>query len=155
MGSFEQEQQLGTGHAVMCGESQLAGLGGLLSGLPGVAAVYEQGEALPPYDLQCSLMSLPAAFRTGLDTVPGPGPYLAARPDRLAAWRDRLGVVPMGVPRTPPRADGHPLRARLPGVGADDFLLLWSSIKHGNAWRHPHERTGPKRTGTNGAGTVH
>ena len=46
---------------------------------------------------------------------------------RDPAWRDRLGVVPMGVPQTPPRADGHPLRARLPGVGADDFLLLWSS----------------------------
>ncbi len=28
--SFEQRQQLGTGHAVMCGESELAGLGGLL-----------------------------------------------------------------------------------------------------------------------------
>ncbi len=28
--SFEQLQQLGTGHAVMCGESELAGLGGLL-----------------------------------------------------------------------------------------------------------------------------
>ena len=28
--SFEQKQQLGTGHAVMCGESLLAGLGGLL-----------------------------------------------------------------------------------------------------------------------------
>src|SRR3978361_1529425 len=28
--SFEQREQLGTGHAVMCGEAQLAGLGGLL-----------------------------------------------------------------------------------------------------------------------------
>ena len=68
------------------------GLSGLLSGLPGIAAVYEQGDPLPPYDLQCSLMSLPAAFRTTLDTIPGPGPYLAPRPDRLAAWRDRLGA---------------------------------------------------------------
>ena len=30
VGSFEQKPQLGTGHAVMCGESLLAGLGGLL-----------------------------------------------------------------------------------------------------------------------------
>jgi bifunctional UDP-N-acetylglucosamine pyrophosphorylase/glucosamine-1-phosphate N-acetyltransferase len=30
VGSFEQKQQLGTGHAVMCGESQLSSLSGLL-----------------------------------------------------------------------------------------------------------------------------
>lgn len=54
---------------------------------------------------------------------------------RDPAWRDRLGVVPMGVPQTPPRADGHPLRSRLPGVGADDFLLLW--ISNLLAWQDP------------------
>ena len=67
------------------------GLRPLLDGMPGVTAVFEQGETLPPYELQCSLMSLPAAFRTGLDTIPGQGPYLAPRRDLAAAWRRRLG----------------------------------------------------------------
>jgi tetratricopeptide (TPR) repeat protein len=67
------------------------GLRALLNGMPGVTAVHEQGDALPEYDLQCALMSLPAAFRTGLDTIPARIPYLSPRPDRLAAWQRRLG----------------------------------------------------------------
>jgi hypothetical protein len=63
----------------------------LLGQLPGVAATFEQGEVLPTYELQCSLMSLPAAFRTSLDTIPARAPYVTARPDRVAAWRERLG----------------------------------------------------------------
>lgn len=67
------------------------GLRPLLAGMPGVAAVHEQGDALPPYDLQCPLMSLPAAFRTSLDTIPRAVPYLTPRADLAAAWGKRLG----------------------------------------------------------------
>lgn len=67
------------------------GLRPLLETMPGVAAVHEQGDALPPYDLQCPLMSLPAAFRTSLDTIPHAVPYLVPRADLVAAWARRLG----------------------------------------------------------------
>ena len=46
------------------------------------------GEAPPPYDLACPLMSLPHAFRTELSTIPAPVPYLHAEPALAAAWRE-------------------------------------------------------------------
>jgi len=47
------------------------------------------GEALPPFDLQCPLPSLPFAFGTRLDTIPV-SPYLRADPVLAAMWRARL-----------------------------------------------------------------
>jgi tetratricopeptide (TPR) repeat protein len=63
----------------------------LLSGLPGVTQLLAAGDRLPAFDVQCSLMSLPLAFRTDLDTIPAQVPYLRARPDKVSYWRDRLG----------------------------------------------------------------
>jgi tetratricopeptide (TPR) repeat protein len=54
---------------------------------PGTA----QSEPLPPHDLHCSLMSLPAAFGTTLATIPAHIPYLHAHPERAAYWRAKLG----------------------------------------------------------------
>ncbi len=68
------------------------GLRPLLEGMSGVAAVHEQGDPLPPYELQCPLMSLPAAFRTSLDTIPASIPYLTPRAGLAAAWGKRLGT---------------------------------------------------------------
>jgi tetratricopeptide (TPR) repeat protein len=62
----------------------------LLSGLPGVAAVVAQGDALPPFDAQLPLMSLPLAFGTRLDTIPASVPYLQPAQKAVAAWRERL-----------------------------------------------------------------
>jgi Tfp pilus assembly protein PilF len=64
------------------------GLKPLLAGQPDI---YARGEDPPPYDLQCSFMSLPRAFRTTLQTIPASVPYLTVPPDRIAAWRTRLG----------------------------------------------------------------
>lgn len=52
--------------------------------------VMAQGEPLPPYDLHLPLMSLPNVLRIGLDAVPA-APYLAADPDKAAAWQTRIG----------------------------------------------------------------
>ena len=60
----------------------------LLSTLPAAPPMLVPGEPTPPIDLVCPLMSLPA--RTGA-AIPATGPYLAAEPDRVARWRDRLG----------------------------------------------------------------
>jgi tetratricopeptide (TPR) repeat protein len=63
----------------------------LLSRLDGVAEIVVQGAALPAFDYYCPLMSLPLAFKTTLTSIPNAIPYLAAEPDKVQSWRDRLG----------------------------------------------------------------
>ncbi len=65
----------------------------LLSLLPGVTTVVTRGDALPPFDLHCPLMSLPRAFGTTLDSIPATVPYLMADPAAVAMWRERLAGV--------------------------------------------------------------
>ena len=60
----------------------------LLSSVPGMPPMTVPGDALPPIDLICPLMSLPA--RTGA-AIPTVVPYLTAEPERVARWRDRIG----------------------------------------------------------------
>jgi Flp pilus assembly protein TadD len=55
------------------------------------ATVLRVGDPLPPFDLACPLMSLPAIFRTTEATIPRDVPYLSAEPDAVTRWRDRLG----------------------------------------------------------------
>ena len=51
--------------------------------------------ALPPrFDQHCELLSLPLALKLQLADLPGPMPYLAADPERVARWRQRLAAVP-------------------------------------------------------------
>jgi tetratricopeptide (TPR) repeat protein len=57
----------------------------------GNGQVVAQGEQLPDFDLHCPLLSLPLAFDTRLETVPASIPYIAAPPERAAAWVPRLG----------------------------------------------------------------
>lgn len=49
--------------------------------------------------------------------------------------RELIDVATFGLPEAPPVRAGHPLRERLPGVGKDDFILLWSSKIL--AWQDP------------------
>jgi tetratricopeptide (TPR) repeat protein len=65
-----------------------AGLRGLMSRVPGIAQLVAVGEALPRFDLFCPLLSLPRLLGNQGAQVP----YLAAEPDRVAAWQDRLGA---------------------------------------------------------------
>ena len=62
----------------------------LLRTLPGTIRLVGRGEPLPRSDYYCPLLSLPLAFKTQLETVPAQTPYLAAEPDRIAAWTERL-----------------------------------------------------------------
>jgi Tfp pilus assembly protein PilF len=66
----------------------------LLVQLEGVAQVVAEGDALPEFDLHCPLMSLPLAFATTPEIVPGPVPYLTADPAQVAVWRDALAELP-------------------------------------------------------------
>jgi tetratricopeptide (TPR) repeat protein len=65
----------------------------LLAGFPGTQAVLDRAGERPAYDFHVALMSLPD--RLGLpEPCPIPVPYLAADPDRVAAWRSRLAALP-------------------------------------------------------------
>jgi len=74
---------------------------------PGVSAVFGLDEALPVFDYQCPLMSLPFAFKTELSTIPADIPYLKCNSERIAHWRAkagkasglRVGLVWSGDPR--------------------------------------------------------
>jgi hypothetical protein len=63
----------------------------LLSQLQGVVQMIDATSELPPFDVHCSLLSLPLAFGTDLDSIPASVPYLSVPADRLAAWRRILG----------------------------------------------------------------
>ncbi|MGZ8401427.1 MAG: tetratricopeptide repeat protein, partial [Methyloceanibacter sp.] len=77
----------------------------LVAGISGALTI--KGEALPSFDVQAPLMSLPHIFGTDAATIPANVPYLAADPalsrqwgERLAAWpRPRVGLVWAGNPR--------------------------------------------------------
>lgn len=63
------------------------------------------------------------------------GRLTAADTRRNPDCRELIDVASFGIPEDPPAGSGHPLRDRLPGVGAGDFLLLWSSKIL--AWQDP------------------
>jgi hypothetical protein len=63
----------------------------LLHSLAGVDVWLSQGDALPPFDYHCPLLSLPRALQTGPESVPAQVPYLFADPELVAEWGRRLG----------------------------------------------------------------
>jgi tetratricopeptide (TPR) repeat protein len=79
----------------------------LLSSVPGIASIIGKGEPLPPFDLQCPLLSLPFALQTQLDSIPAKIPYVQASADRVQKWAARfptgaafrVGVVWRGNPK--------------------------------------------------------
>ncbi|UFS72415.1 tetratricopeptide repeat protein [Geomonas sp. RF6] len=72
-------------------ECQSRSLKPLLERIPGVSSVSVLGEGLPPFDLQIPLLSLPRLFGTAMETIPAQVPYLSPDPQRVSAWRERIG----------------------------------------------------------------
>jgi len=72
-------------------------LGELLANLDGVSELVLLGAPIPSADYQCSVMSLPGAFKTTLATIPCEVPYIHAEPHKISRWHEVLG------PRTRPR----------------------------------------------------
>lgn len=56
----------------------------LLEGVRGYGKVVARGEPLPRFDAHLPLMSAPRVLATRLETIPWPGPYLRASPERIA-----------------------------------------------------------------------
>ena len=89
----------------------------LLRGLPGGIQVIKQGDELPDFDLYCPLLSLPLAFGTTLDSIPGTTPYLFADqyPISRATTHRRVGLVWAGNPGlSPTGAAGFDKRRSIP-----------------------------------------
>jgi tetratricopeptide (TPR) repeat protein len=113
----------------------------LLASLDAGLHVVSDAEALPFHDFHCPMMSLPLAFRTTLNTVPGQVPYLRADAARVAYWRERLGRgerprvglawagrqhPPVVYARDMPLAKLQPLLA-----AAVDFISLQKGVRQG------------------------
>ena len=64
---------------------------GLMQRLHPSVQVISTGSPLPPFDLHCPLMSLPAAFRARPDALLAPEAYLTADPQRVLTWQTTLG----------------------------------------------------------------
>ena len=64
----------------------------LLKGSAGIDRLVARGHALPPFDVQIPLLSLPAIFCTTLATVPASVPYLCADSERIAYWAKELAA---------------------------------------------------------------
>ncbi len=68
-------------------------LSGLAGRMPGVEAVIAAGDALPPFDWQCPMLSAPGYLGVTLESIPPP---LRVAPDQSMAafWRSRIGAAP-------------------------------------------------------------
>lgn len=66
----------------------------LFTSCAGIDRLVAEGEALPEFDVQAPLLSLPRLVGTTLEDVPAHLPYLAAEPERVERWRQALGMVP-------------------------------------------------------------
>ena len=63
----------------------------LLNNLDGVFQLVEQGGDLPEFDYHCSLMSLPLAFNTNLESIPPPILFIQSLQSKVDLWQKRLG----------------------------------------------------------------
>jgi tetratricopeptide (TPR) repeat protein len=65
----------------------------LLATCAGIDRLAPEGTALPPFDVQAPLLSLPRIFRSNLATIPANIPYLSADPELRAHWQQQLSGV--------------------------------------------------------------
>ncbi|WP_145254251.1 tetratricopeptide repeat protein [Planctomycetes bacterium Pan216] len=101
----------------------------LLRLTPGIDQLIPQGEPLPHFDVHAPLLSLPRIFKTTLESIPVPIPYLFPRDELVDHWATRLpksgfrvGIAWQGNPdfredadRSIPLAAFEPL-SRVPGI---------------------------------------
>ena len=82
-------KERGAGKVILLAQPALTGLMRRAAGVDEVAA---QGESTPACNVQVPLLSLPRIFDTKMTTIPAAVPYVTAEPERVAAWRERLGA---------------------------------------------------------------
>ena len=75
-------------------------MGPLLADIPGVTQYCHRWNDVPGHAVHCRLSSLPHIFNTTPDTIPAGVPYLHAKPERVAVWREKLdAILPRGMKR--------------------------------------------------------
>ena len=138
----------------------------LLTNFSGADELITDDQPTPPFDVQASLMSLPAIVGTSLDTVPADVPYVTADPTIVASWRMELerrptfkiGIAWQGNPqfrgdrtRSLPLACFEPLAA-LPnvelislqkGLGCEQLAALQGRFQVTDFSARLDETTGP------------
>jgi hypothetical protein len=62
----------------------------LMRGLDADVCIIDHDTIVPEFDLHCSVMSLPFAFKTDIGSIPSAS-YISADKNKVALWRDRLG----------------------------------------------------------------
>jgi len=62
----------------------------LLQNLNGVSQIVVRGSALPPFDCQCPLMSLPLAFKTTIENIPNEVPYIDVIVEKENKWQRHI-----------------------------------------------------------------
>ncbi len=123
-------------------QAPLVGL--LETGLEGVSRVIaNDGGALPEFDYQCPLVSLPLALKTTLETIPGAAGYLRADPARTVQWQARLGNrtrprVGLTWSGNPDHSNDHNRSFRLADwiehlPGGLDYVCLQKDVRPGDA----------------------
>ena len=63
----------------------------LLKNLEGVNKIIAEGDALPAFDYQCPLLSLPLAFKTELQNIPSVSNPIGSNGDKVTKWQVKLG----------------------------------------------------------------
>jgi len=110
----------------------------LFVGRPEIDRLVTAGEKRPHFDYHVSLLSLPCALGTTLETMPGQAPYVFAPPDRVATWAERLpksrlriGLVWSGNPgHSNDRNRSMPLSALGPLLEVEaEFVCLHAAVR--------------------------
>jgi hypothetical protein len=107
----------------------------LLSGLAGAEQVIRLGAPLPPFDVQCPLMSVAGRLNVTVETIPARIPYLFADVAKVNRWREKLamdldfkvGIAWASRPNPPHRSIKPTLLSRLGSVPGVRFYSLQQS----------------------------
>ncbi len=75
------------GHVILVVQPQLVEL---MTSVRGVREVVTTNMPMPRFDTHLPIMSLPGAFHTTLENIPHDVPYVAANPEKVARWKERL-----------------------------------------------------------------
>lgn len=105
---------------------------GLMRSLKGVADIIPVWGATPAFDAFLPLMDVPGVLGLMPDTLPREVPYLAAEPERVARWREKLGahgfkvgIIWQGFDGTPrKRARSAPLSCFEPLADIEGVRLI-------------------------------
>jgi tetratricopeptide (TPR) repeat protein len=63
----------------------------LMGGIGRVDRIFSRGSRIPSVDFHCSLMSLPRAFKTTIETIPRPTRYIEPEAAAVLRWQEQLG----------------------------------------------------------------